>query len=111
VLFGDAVMAPAGPPRVEVITAAKIDLSAGDRLDGLGGYMTYGLCETAATTREQELLPIGLAEGCVLRNDLARDQVLTYRDVAVPPDRLCDRLRAEQDRAFAAEGPVEALGR
>ncbi len=50
VLFEDAVMAPAGPPRVEVVTAAKVDLSAGDKLDGMGGYLTYGLCETAATT-------------------------------------------------------------
>ena len=110
-LLGDAVMAPAGPPRVEVISVAKIGLSAGDKLDGLGGYMTYGLCETAAATREQGLLPIGLAEGCVLRKDLERGQVITYEDVEVPAGRLCDRLRSEQDEAFADERSIEALGR
>ena len=44
VLFEDAVMAPAGPPRVEVVATAKVDLSSGDKLDGMGGYLTYGLC-------------------------------------------------------------------
>ena len=73
--------------------------------------MTYGLCETAAATREQGLLPIGLAEGCVLRNDLERGQVITYDDVEVPAGRLCDRLRSEQDEAFADERSIEALGR
>ena len=111
VLFEDAVMAPAGAPRVEVITAAKVDLSAGDKLDAMGGYLTYGLCETAATTREQGLLPIGVAEGCVLRHDVGRGRVLTYEDVDVPAGRLCDRLRAEQDRAFADQRSIEALGR
>ena len=110
VLFEDAVMAPAGPPRVEVVATAKVDLSSGDKLDGMGGYLTYGLCETAATTGEQGLLPIGVAEGCVLRNDVERGQVLTYDDVEVPAGRLCDQLRSEQEGAFADERSVEALG-
>ena len=42
------------------------------------------------------LLPIGVAEGCRLRRDIPRDQVLTYADVEVPEGRLCDQLRAEQ---------------
>ena len=103
-------MAPAGPPRVEVVATAKVDLSSGDKLDGMGGYLTYGLCETAATTGEQGLLPIGVAEGCVLRNDVERGQVLTYDDVEVPAGRLCDQLRSEQEEAFAGERSVEALG-
>jgi predicted homoserine dehydrogenase-like protein len=42
VLFSDAAIAPLGGPRVEVITTAKTDLEEGQRLDGIGGYMTYG---------------------------------------------------------------------
>jgi dTDP-4-dehydrorhamnose 3,5-epimerase len=30
-----------------------------------------------------------------------RDQVLTYEDVELPPDRLVDQLREEQEAAFA----------
>jgi len=101
VLLGDAVMAPAGAPRVEVVATAKVDLRAGQTVDGMGGYMTYGLCETAAATREQRLLPIGVAEDCVLARDVDRDQVLTYDDVEVPPGRLHDELRAAQAEHFA----------
>jgi predicted homoserine dehydrogenase-like protein len=106
VLFGDAVMAPLGAPRVEVVTTAKIDLKAGETLDGIGFYMTYGQCETAEITQAQNLLPMGLAEGCRLKRDISRDQVLTYDDVALPENRLCDKLRAEQDAYFA---PAKAM--
>ena len=105
VLFGDATIAPLGAPRVDVVTTAKIDLRAGQVLDGLGCYMTYGLAENSTTTRAQNLLPIGLAEGSRLKRDIAKDQVLTFDDVELPPDRLCDRLWAEQNAHFA-----EALG-
>ena len=62
--------------------------------------MTYGQCETAEITAEQQLLPIGLAEGCVLRNDIPKDQVLTYADVTLPKGRFCDKLRQEQNEYF-----------
>lgn len=97
VLFGDAVMQPLEGPLVDVITAAKTDLAAGTVLDGLGGYHTYGEAENHSVVRAESLLPIGLAEGCTLRRSVAKDDVITYADVEVPPGRLCDRLRAEQD--------------
>jgi predicted homoserine dehydrogenase-like protein len=100
VLFGDAAIAPIAP-RVEVVATAKIDLSAGQVLDGLGGYMTYGQCENVEAAHAENLLPIGLAEGCRLKRDVPRDGVLTYDDVEVPPGRLIDRLREEQERHFA----------
>jgi predicted homoserine dehydrogenase-like protein len=62
--------------------------------------MTYGLCENHATVRSEGLLPIGLAEGCRLRRDIRRDQVIARDDVDIPSGRLCDRLREEQDRVL-----------
>jgi predicted homoserine dehydrogenase-like protein len=97
-LFGDAALRPLGPPTVEVITTAKTDLRAGDEIDGLGGYMTYGLAERADVTRSEDLLPMGVAQGCRLVRNIAKDQVLTYADVEVPEGRSVDRLRAEQQR-------------
>jgi predicted homoserine dehydrogenase-like protein len=102
VLFGDAAIQPLGAPHVDVVTAAKTDLRAGETLDGLGGYHTYGLAENSDVAARERLLPIGLAEGCRLLRDLPRDTVLTYDDVEIPAGRLCDRLRAEQDAHFAA---------
>ena len=87
---------PAGRPTVEVITTAKRDLAAGHVLDGLGGYDTYGDAERADVTAAQDLLPMGVAEGCLLRRDVARDDALTYADVDLPQGRLVDRLREEQ---------------
>ncbi|MDX2447181.1 MAG: hypothetical protein QNK29_08310, partial [Desulfobacterales bacterium] len=43
---------------------------------------------------------MGLSEGCRLKRDLQKDQPITYRDVELPKDRLCDRLRTEQDKFF-----------
>ena len=100
VLFEDAAITPMGPPKVDVVAAAKIDLKAGQVLDGIGHYMTYGLCENTDVVRDQNLLAIGLAEGCTLKRDISRDQVLTIDDVDIPPGRLCDRLRDEQNNYF-----------
>lgn len=106
VLFHDAAVAPLGGPCVDVVAAAKVDLTAGQVLDGIGGYMTYGLAENADEVQLERLLPMGLAEGCRLVRDVPRDQVLTYDDVEPPIGRLADRLRAEQTRHFASAAAV-----
>ena len=100
VLFNDTVMAPLGPPVVEVITMAKTSLDAGTVLDGLGGYLTYGQCENASVAREENLLPIGLAEGSRVKRDLPRDHVLTFDDVELPEENLVQRLYFEQTARF-----------
>jgi predicted homoserine dehydrogenase-like protein len=100
VLCGDPVLQPLAGPRVEVVATAKTDLKAGTVLDAIGGFHTYGQCETYAQARVEDLLPMGLAEGCRLRRDVAKDAVLTRADVELPAGRLVDRLRAEQDAMF-----------
>ena len=100
ILFNDPVLAPLGAPQVDIITLAKKDLKAGETLDGLGEYMTYGECERADVTAQQNLLPIGLAEGCRLKRDIKKDAALNYDDVEVPTGLLSHRLRQEQDAHF-----------
>lgn len=106
VLFGDAAIKPLGAPLVEVVATAKIDLNAGQTLDGLGGYHTYGQAERADVTAREKLLPMGVAKDCVLRRDIAKDQVLTYDDVEFPPGRLIDQLRTEQAVYFGGQQQV-----
>jgi predicted homoserine dehydrogenase-like protein len=110
VLFQDTVLAPLAGPVVDVITTAKINLKAGEILDGIGYYMSYGQCENSSIVQEQNLLPIGLAEGCRLKRDIPQDQVLTYDDVELPPGRLCDQLRAEQNAYFASKKVLATVG-
>lgn len=100
VLFHDAALAPIGGQCVEVVAAAKTDLKAGATVDGIGHYMTYGLCENSDTCAKENLLPIGVAEGCILKRPIPKDQVLTYEDVILPEGRLIDTLREEQAKYF-----------
>ena len=99
-LFNDAAIAPLAGPQVEVVATAKIDLKKNQVLDGMGYYMTYGQAENSDITHIERLLPMGLAEGCKLKNDVPKDKVLTYNDVILPENRLCDQLRIEQDNLF-----------
>jgi predicted homoserine dehydrogenase-like protein len=101
VLFADAAIVPGDEVKVEVVTTAKTDLAAGREIDRLGGYDTYGVAETYAATKAGNLLPMGVAEGCVLKHAVAKDQVLTYDDVVLPEGRLIDALRAEQAALLA----------
>ena len=101
-IFGDAAIAPAGPPTVDVVATAKTDLASGTSIDAIGGYMTYGLAENADVTAAERLLPLGLAEGCRLLRDVAKDEVLAYDDVELPAGRLADELRAEQDEKLTS---------
>lgn len=100
VLLGDATIAPQGRPCVDVVATAKKDLERGSILDGIGQYMLYGQCENAEIVQQQHLLPMGLAEGCRLKRNVPKDQILTYDDVTVPEGRLCDELRASQSAVF-----------
>jgi predicted homoserine dehydrogenase-like protein len=102
VLFGDAAGRPLGGPFVEVCAVAKRDLQAGETLDDYGHYMTYGEAVNADDMRAGRYLPEGLVEGCRLTRDVAKDAALTFDDVVLPPNRLADRLYAEQCARFAA---------
>jgi predicted homoserine dehydrogenase-like protein len=102
-LFRDSVAKPLAGPTVEVCAVAKRDLEAGEILDQYGMYTTYGEAAATAEMSEHRYLPEGLAVGCTLRRDIAKDEVLTYDDVDVPVGRLADRLRAEQLERFKGE--------
>lgn len=100
ILCQDPVLQPLGGPKVDVVATAKVDLKAGDLLDGIGGYKTYGQCEKYDVSRSGLLLPVGLAEGCRVRSDIQQDTVIRYEDVEIPAGRLINRLRDEQDRLY-----------
>ena len=103
VLFRDSLAKPLGGPVVEVCAVAKRDLKAGEILDDYGMYMTYGEAVNVEEMSTGRYLPEGLVEGCKLLTDVAKDSVITYDDVLLPPGRLADTLRAEQYRMFRGE--------
>lgn len=95
-ILRDPTVAPMAGPVCEVVTVAKRDLKAGERLDGIGGFCAYGLIENAAEARASGALPIGLSEGCVLRRHKMKDDVLSFDDVELPLGRRVDALWQEQ---------------
>jgi predicted homoserine dehydrogenase-like protein len=109
VLFRDSVAKPRAGPVVEVCAVAKRDLRPGETLDDYGMYMTYGEAVNTDEMSSKRYLPEGLVEGCRLERAVKKDAVLTYDDVAVPPDRISHKLRAEQYTHFRGETWLEEL--
>lgn len=101
VLFDDPTIRPQGAPVCEVMTVAKRDLNAGETLDGIGGFTTYGVIDNTEVCRCERVLPMGLSEDAVLRRDIAKDHPITFDDVEMPAPRLADRLWHEQQAVFA----------
>jgi predicted homoserine dehydrogenase-like protein len=96
VIHGDPTVTPMGAPVCQVVTGAKRDLRAGERLDGVGGFCAYGLIDTDERAGAENALPISLSENCVLRSDVPKDSVVSFADVTLPATRLSDRLWREQ---------------
>jgi predicted homoserine dehydrogenase-like protein len=96
VIHRDPTVAPLAGPVCEVVTMAKRDLKAGERLDGIGGFCAYGLIDNSAAARAATALPIGLSEGCRLLRDVSKDDVISMNDVESPRGRVADKLWREQ---------------
>jgi predicted homoserine dehydrogenase-like protein len=96
--FDDPVIVAKSNPFVDVITIAKTDLFPSDTLDGIGGFKAYGLCENHDTVLKENLLPMGLSEGCLVTKPIKKDTPLTFGDVDFPKERLIDALWAEQNK-------------
>lgn len=98
--FDDIILEPINGLNVDVVAVAKEDLKEGDIIDGLGGYKTYGVCENYPVSKKENLLSMGLAEGCKVLRPIAKDQVISLDDVELPENRLCDVLKEEQNKLF-----------
>lgn len=99
VRYKKATLAPRGL-FCEVIAIAKHNLKPGDILDGIGGFTVYGVIENSRKVRDQNLLPIGLSKGCVLKKSVWKDKPVTFADVEIPKGRLIDSLYKQQKELF-----------
>lgn len=99
----DATVTPLAGPVCEVLSIAKRDLKAGERLDGIGGFHVYGLIDNHDEARAMNALPIGLSEGCVLVRDVAKDDVICFEDVTEVPHGLAWELWKEQSARWPGD--------
>ena len=77
----------------DVVAEAKRDLSAGERLDGEGGYTVWGKLLPARTSLEMNALPIGLAHNVNFKTNIAAGACLRCDDIDID-----GRLEAVQIR-------------
>ena len=84
----------------EVVAIAKRDLKPGVDIDGIGGFTVYGLIELYDTAKKENLLPISLSQGCILRSAKKKGETLTFADVEFPEDTLLIQLRKLQDKVI-----------
>src|SRR5690606_36410779 len=100
VLFGDAAVTPVGAPTCDAIAIAKQDLQPGYMIDGFGGFAAYALIDNYATSVNEGCLPMGVADGCIVRTQIKKDRPIHYKDVDLPAGRLVDKLREDQNKMF-----------
>ena len=83
------------------MATAKRDLSAGEVLDGEGGYTVYGRLQPSATAARDGGLPIGLAHKVTLLNDIPAGSPIGWSDVRYDPANPAVLIRREMEQKFA----------
>jgi predicted homoserine dehydrogenase-like protein len=97
VVYGESGGHPLERPVAECIAVAKHPLKAGETLDAIGEYCYRGSIDTIYTARKENLLPLGLAKGCILKRGVPMGEPIRYDDLDHLPDTPLVRMRKEQD--------------
>ena len=100
VLLGDAVVAPKDRPYCDAAAIAKRDLKVGETLDGIGGFTAYTLIDNFDTCLAQNLLPIGVSQGCKLIRDVPIYLPITFFFFYDTAYSEIDTLRREMIERF-----------
>lgn len=98
---------PTGSSRsflADVGAAAKKDLKPGDVLDGEGGYTVYGRLVRSQESLERGCLPMGLASHVKLLRPVAKNTLVTYKDVEIDDSLFSFKLRKAMEMEAGKEG-------
>jgi predicted homoserine dehydrogenase-like protein len=83
--------------RADAVAVAKKGLSAGEILDGEGGYTVVGRLMPAADSLAQNCLPLGLAHGWKLLRAIPQGNPVRWSDVAIDGNSTAVRVRREME--------------
>lgn len=101
VIDGEPTIIPIDGPVSECITVAKRDLKAGEYIDGIGGYTTYGSIATAKETYEKGYVLFGLVnKKARMVKDAKKGQLLTLDMVELDTSTQLYKTRKEQDAMY-----------
>lgn len=85
----------------DVVATAKRDLSAGEVLDGEGGYTVFGRLQPSPAATRAQSLPIGLAHNVTLLNDVPAGNPIGWSDVRYDPANPAVLVRREMEKEFS----------
>lgn len=101
VIDHEPTIIPLDGPVSECITVAKRDLKAGETIDGIGGYTTYGSIATAEETYKKGYVIYGLVnKKTKMLRDVKKGQLLTLDDVELDTSTQLYKTRKEQDAMY-----------
>ena len=93
-LLGASSGLPQETPTSEVLAHAKRDLRPGDRLDGSGGRLVYGLIDRAEVRAAEGVLPLGLSYGATVHEAVSADRPIPAGAVEVDEGSFVAKMRA-----------------
>jgi predicted homoserine dehydrogenase-like protein len=70
----------------DVVSTTKKILKKGEILDGEGGATVWGKLVPSKLSLSMEALPIGLAHGIKLKNEIKENEIITWNDVEFSPN-------------------------
>ena len=101
VIDGEPTIIPLDGPVSECITVAKRDLKAGETIDGIGGYTTYGSIATAQETYEKGYVVYALVnKNARMKCDVKKGTLLTLDMVDLDTSTQLYQVRKEQDKIY-----------
>ncbi len=80
----------------DVVATAKKDLTAGEFLDGEGGFTVWGKLVSARTSVRNRLLPVALAHHVELKNNVPKGESVSWDDVIID-DSLATALQLRHE--------------
>ena len=111
VLYGKADMVPLPRPAAEVAAVAKRDLAPGDALDLLGETTYRAWAMEADRARALKARPSGLLPGGTVTRPIAKGELLTAENTALPEGSEIAELRRRQDEMVYGPAGVPARAR
>ncbi len=82
----------------EVVTIAKRDIAAGEKLRGIGSGDIFGRIYTYEESGKLGAVPVGLAENCTVKSDIRKGELITYEKCDPDTGTFIYKLRQEQDK-------------
>jgi predicted homoserine dehydrogenase-like protein len=89
--------------RGDAVATAKRTLSAGEKLDGEGGFTVYGRLMPAPDSLARGALPIGLANDVLLLRPIGAGEIVRWSDVAIDETSEPVRVRRDMEAIFRRE--------